>query len=114
MVARRLFHVWVGFFCGGLAFSLVYFLGSLIDSLIRGAAGDSPTSLFGYLPGYAMITSVALPLALAAVVWRSRKYVALGLLLFSFFSLVLCLTWGSPNPPTRKQATHHEAKQKQK
>jgi hypothetical protein len=114
MMARKIFQIWVGFFCGGLAFTFTYFAGSFIYSLIRGAAGDSPASLFQYLPGYAMFTSVALPLALAVFVWRTKKYIAVGLLLFSLSSLVFCLTWGSPNPPTRKQGTHHEAKQKQK
>jgi hypothetical protein len=109
MVARKVFQVYVGFCCGSLAFTFTYFAGSFIDSLIHGAVGDS----FFRDPGYAMITSVALPLALAFVVWRSRKYVAVGLLLFSLSSMILFLTWGRPDPPTRN-LIHLKAKQKQK
>jgi hypothetical protein len=96
MVARKIFHVLVGFFCGSLAFSFTYFAGSFIDSLIRGASGDAATSLFRDLPRLAMITSIALPLALAVVVWRSRRYIALGLLAFSLLSLTWWLPWNSP------------------
>jgi hypothetical protein len=92
-------------------FTLTYFTGSFIGSLIHGAVGDSAS--FFRDPGYAMITSVALPLALAFVGWRSRKYVAVGLLLFSLSSMVLFLTWGRPDPPTRNPI-HLKAKQKQK
>ena len=82
MVARKVFQVYVGFCCGSLAFTFTYFAGSFIDSLIHGAVGDS----FFRDPGYAMITSVALPLALAFVVWRSRKYVAVWLVaILAFF-----------------------------
>ena len=87
MVARKIFHVFVGMFLGYLIFVFPYFAATLVYSVIRSAFDDFVPPLLGELPRFALIASVAFPLALAAFLWRVRRYVAIGLLVFSVLSL---------------------------
>jgi|SRR5579859_3817966 hypothetical protein len=98
MVARKIFHVFVGFTAGNTAFFFVYIAGEFLYSLFRGDVDHSVGPLFGDLPRFALITSVALPLALAVVIWKwkGRQYVATGFLVSALSSLVFWLVFGRP------------------
>jgi len=88
MVAKKLFHVWVGFIFATNVFVFTYFGGGLIYSVIHPSADDPAASIFSSLPRFALISSVALPLAIGVGAWRSRRYVAIGVLFYAFASLI--------------------------
>ena len=91
MVARKIFHVLVGFWFASNAFSLLYFIGAafylwLTDRL------DENGPLFFMLPRFAMIISAPLPRAAGIVMWRARRYVALGVMAFGAVAFVFWMT----------------------
>jgi hypothetical protein len=96
MVARKIFHVLVGFSFGGAISTLAYLGGGAIYSSIHDTAVDPGAPFATMLPRYAMITSVALPLAVGVGAWRARRYVAIGLLFCGVASLICWLVLGRP------------------
>ena len=76
MVARKIFHVLVGFWFGNMIFAFTY-LGS--SGLYYWWVDRWPTPTD--LTKFAAMTGVALPLALGVAAWKARRYIAIGLVL---------------------------------
>jgi hypothetical protein len=96
MVAKKLFHVWVGFIFAGNVFIFTYLGGVLIYLAIHDSADDPATSIFSSFPRFAPVSSVALPLALGVGAWRSRRYVSIGMLFYALASLTCWLVVKRP------------------
>ena len=94
MVARKVFHVLVGFWFANLVFFPCYVAGVLLYAAVHGVPDDPSRSVFALLPRYGMMASVALPLAVGFVIWESRRYVAIGILIFAASSLVCWVALG--------------------
>jgi hypothetical protein len=96
MVAKKIFHVLVGFWIASNAFLILYLVGAFLYAWLTGALGVNGP-LFFMLPRFAMILSGPLPLAVGIVMWRSRRYVGMGVMTFGVVAFAYWLTVGPVN-----------------
>lgn len=98
MVAKKIFHVFVGFWFANVVYVSLYLLGVALYFWLVTTPDDRNTPIFLLLPRFAMILSAPLPLAVGFVIWRSRKYVAIGMLMFAVVSSACWMTIGRSGP----------------
>jgi len=90
MAARKVFHVLVGFRVANKGFIFLYLISTGLYIFFTGTANETNGPLFPY-PRYAMILSGPLPLAVGVVIWRTRRYVAMGVVAYGLMTCVLDL-----------------------
>ncbi len=96
MAAKKIFHVLVGFWFAGLAYTVVYLVVAVLYAWLTGTLNENGPVFF-ILPRFAMILSAPIPLAVGIIMWGSRRYVGIGVMAFGAASFVYWLTVGPGN-----------------
>jgi hypothetical protein len=89
MVAKKIFHVLIGFWFASKAFFIFYLIGAALYAW-RTDTLDATGPIFFSLPRFAMLLSAPVPLAAGIVMWPARRYLALGIM---GFGLVASVFW---------------------
>jgi hypothetical protein len=93
MVAKKIFHVLVGFWFTCYAFLFLYFAVATLYAWLTDMSDDVDGPLFA-LPRLAMILSAPLPLAGGFVIWRTRRCIAMGIMAFGITAFAFWLAVG--------------------
>jgi len=93
--AKKLFHIVTGIWFAGMVVNLTYLAGAMLYVWITGTDPESSGPVWLVYPRFAMILSVALPLAFGISTFGHRRYVAIGTMIFGLLAFVCWLLIGT-------------------
>jgi hypothetical protein len=95
VVAKKLFHIVVGLWFSAMVANFSYLIGAGLYVWLAGLDPESNAPLLFMFPRFAMILSVALPLAFGIAMFGQRRFVAIGAILFGLAASVCWYVMGS-------------------